>query len=170
MSRAFVSEAAAEASAAALPERPVSAAPNLVTPRGLDLIGAQVARLQALLDGSAPDDPARAATARDLRYWRARRGSAQVVAPAATPTEVAFGTEVTIRRGEVVSVYRVVGEDEADPPAGLLSWTSPLAQSLMGAQPGEVVEVGGGRAPVSVEAVGRGSGAKKGPPPHTPGS
>jgi transcription elongation GreA/GreB family factor len=159
MSRAFVSEAAAEASAAALPERPVSAAPNLVTRRGLDLIDAQVTRLQKLLDGSTPDDPRRAALARDLRYWRARRGSAQVITPAAASAEVAFGTQVTIRRGDLVSVYRVVGEDEADPPGGLLSWTSPLAQSLMGARKGDIVEVGGGRAPVSVEAVEHGPDA-----------
>lgn len=156
MSRAFVSEAAAEASAALLPERPVSAAPNLVTPHGLELIEAQVTRLQRLLDGSASDDPQRAAAARDLRYWRSRRASAQVIAPAsAEPTEVAFGTRVKIRRGGAASTYRIVGEDEADPPKGLLSWTSPLARSLMGAQPGDIVE-GGDRPPVTVEAVERG--------------
>jgi len=156
MSRAFVSEAAAEASAAILPERPVSTAPNLVTPRGLELIDAELTRLQRLLEGSAPDDPMRGAVARDLRYWRARRASAQVVAPvAATPAEVAFGTRVSIRRGATASTYTIVGEDEADPPKGLLSWTSPLARSLMGAQSGEVVE-GGDRPPVTVEAVERG--------------
>lgn len=156
MSRAFVSEAAAEASAAILPERPVSTAPNLVTPRGLELIDAELTRLQRLLEGSAPDDPARAAVARDLRYWRARRASAQVVAPAAAePAEVAFGTRVSIRRGAAMSSYIIVGEDEANPPKGLLSWTSPLARSLMGAQSGDVVE-GGDRPPVTVEAVERG--------------
>lgn len=156
MSRAFVSEAAAEASAAVLPERPVSAAPNLVTPRGLELIEAQVARLQRLLESVAPDDPQRAVAARDLRYWRSRRASAQVIAPAsAEPTEVAFGTRVKIRRGAAASAYRIVGEDEADPPNGLLSWTSPLARSLMGAQNGDIVE-GGDRPPVTVEAVERG--------------
>lgn len=156
MSRAFVSEVAAEASAAVLPERPVSAAPNLVTPHGLELIDAQITRLQRLLDGSVPDDPQRAAAARDLRYWRSRRASAQVVAPvSAEPTEAAFGTRVRIRRGDVVSAYRIVGEDEADPPAGLLSWTSPLARSLMGAEIGDVVE-GGDRPPVTVVAIERG--------------
>ncbi len=156
MSRAFVSEAAAEASAAILPERPVSAAPNLVTPRGLKLIDAELARLQRLLEGSAPDDPMRAAVARDLRYWRARQASAQLVVPAAAePVEVAFGTRVSIRRGAAVSTYTIVGEDEADPPKGLLSWTSPLARSLMGSQRGDVVD-GGDRPSVTVEAVERG--------------
>ena len=156
MSRAFVSEAAAEASAAVLPERPISTAPNLVTPRGLKLIDAELGRLQRLLEGSAPDDPTRAAVARDLRYWRVRKASAQVMTPAAAkPGEVAFGTRVSIRRGNAVSTYTIVGEDEADPPKGLLSWTSPLARSLMGAQSGDVVE-GGDRPPLTVEAIERG--------------
>jgi transcription elongation GreA/GreB family factor len=157
MSRAFVSEEAAEASAAALPERPVSAAPNLVTPRGLDLIDAQVARLEGLLAEAAPDAPERAGLARELRYWRARRASAQVVAPApGAPDEVAFGTQVTIRRGGASTSYRIVGEDEADPPRGLLSWTSPLAGALMGARAGDVVEFGDGRPAVTVERIERG--------------
>ena len=156
MSRAFVSEAAAEASAAVLPERPVSTAPNLVTPRGLTLIDAELGRLQRLLEGSASDDPTRAAVARDLRYWRIRRASAQMMAPAAAkPGKVAFGARVSIRRGDAASSYTIVGEDEADPPKGLLSWMSPLARSLMGARSGDVVE-GGGRPPVTVEAVERG--------------
>ena len=151
MSRAFVSEERTDANAAALPERPVSAAPNLVTPDGLKHIDAEVIRLQTLLGASASDDPARAGLARDLRYWRARQSSAQVVAPVdGMPEEVAFGTRVTIRRGGSTTTYRIVGEDEADPSRGLLSWTSPLAQSLMGTRAGDEVDVGGGRPAVTV--------------------
>jgi transcription elongation GreA/GreB family factor len=154
MSRAFVSEEAAEANSAVLPERPVSAAPNLVTHRGLELIDTEVARLQKLVGEIAVDHPERAGLARDLRYWRARRASARVVAqPASTPNEVAFGTKVTIRRSGGTISYRIVGEDEADPPNGLLSWTSPLAKSLTGAQAGDVVEVSGGRPSVTVESI-----------------
>jgi transcription elongation GreA/GreB family factor len=154
MSRAFVSEDAAQANSAVLPERPISAAPNLVTHRGLLLIDTAIARLQKLLGELAVDDPERARVARDLRYWRARRASAQVVAvPAGAPNAVAFGTKVTIRRGGSTISYRIVGEDEADPPHGLLSWTSPLAESLMGARAGDVVEVGGGRPAVTVESI-----------------
>ena len=71
------------------------------------------------------------------------------------PDEVAFGTRVTIRRGGGAMSYKIVGEDEADPPNGLLSWTSPLAQSLMGARAGDVVEVGGGRPALTVESIER---------------
>lgn len=154
MSRAFVSEDAAAASAAALPERPVSRLPNLVTPRGLGLIEQRVAELQASLALKEADAPDRPGIARDLRYWRARRASAQLVEPgAAPPAEVAFGTAVTVRRGGTATRYRIVGEDEADPAAGLLSWASPLAAALMGARPGDTVELGGDRPAVTVEAV-----------------
>ena len=38
--------------------------------------------------------------------------------------------------------YRIVGEDEADPSAGTLSYVSPVAQALMGKAIGDVVEAG----------------------------
>ncbi|MBV9784074.1 MAG: GreA/GreB family elongation factor [Acidisphaera sp.] len=157
MSRAFVSEEAAEANAAVLPERPVSTHPNLVTPNGLKLIEDQVSRLQGLLAAAAQDDLDRPRLARDLRYWQARRASARLMdAPTAPPEEVAFGTTVAIRKanGEA-GRYRIVGEDEADPAKGLLGWTAPLAQALLGARMGEVVEVPG-RPAVTVEAIGVG--------------
>lgn len=154
MSRAFVSEDAAAASAAAVPERPVSRLPNLVTPHGLRLIEQRIAELQAALAFTQADAPERPGIARDLRYWRARRASAQLVEPAAAPpTEVAFGTAVTIRREGAAIRYRIVGEDEADPALGLLSWASPLAAALMGASVGDAVELGAGRPAVTVEAV-----------------
>ena len=117
-----------------------------------------MARLQDLRDGSAEDDPARTAAARDLRYWRARRASAEVVPdPAGTPDEVAFGSVVKVRRGDKsTATYRIVGEDEADPREGLLSYTSPLAQALLGAAVGDEVEVGGGRPAVTVKRIGTG--------------
>lgn len=156
MSRAFVNEEAAEAAAAVPPEKPVSAHPNLVTPSGLRLIDEHVARLQAALAGSGPDNENRPRLARDLRYWRARRMSAQVVeAPPRAPQEVAFGAVVTVRRDGTALRYRIVGEDEADPAKGLLSWTSPLAEALLGARVGETVEVSGDRPPVVVEGIER---------------
>ncbi|MDT7953982.1 MAG: GreA/GreB family elongation factor [Acetobacteraceae bacterium] len=157
MSRAFVNEEAAEAAAAVLPEKPVSAHPNLVTSSGLRLIDEHVARLQAALAGSGSDGENRPRLARDLRYWRARRMSAQVVeAPPRAPQEVAFGAVVTVRRDGTALRYRIVGEDEADPAKGLLSWTSPLAKALLGTRIGETVEVGGDRPPVVVEGIERG--------------
>ncbi len=157
MSRAFVNEEAAEASAAILPERAISPRPNLVTPSGSRLIDEHIAQLQASLAGSGPEDESRPRLIRDLRYWRARRATAQVVeSPLRAPREVAFGTTVTVRRGSTALRYRIVGEDEADPAKGLLSRASPLAEALQGARPGETVEVGGDRPSVTVERIDAG--------------
>jgi transcription elongation GreA/GreB family factor len=38
--------------------------------------------------------------------------------------------------------YRIVGEDEADPNRGTISYVSPVARALLGKQVGEVVRVG----------------------------
>jgi len=45
------------------------------------------------------------------------------------------------------------GAPDADPARNLLAWTSPLAQALLGAEPGDTVEPGAGRPPVTVIAV-----------------
>ena len=155
MSRAFVSEETTEANASQLPERPISTAANLVTARGLKLIHDEVDRLQSLLPRTAADDPERARIARDLRYWKARQASAKLIEPpAGVGVEVAFGTKVTIVRDGRAMSYRIVGEDEADPARGLLSWTSPLATALMGGRVDDE-DIGGGRAPVTIERIER---------------
>jgi transcription elongation GreA/GreB family factor len=155
VSRAFVSEESTAATASALPERPVSAGPNLVTARGLALIEAEIARLEKVQSGTESEDLAHLAAVRDLRYWRARRATATVVPPPpAQPAEVAFGCQVTLRPvGGRAVTYRIVGEDEADPAQGLLNWASPLAQALMGAVAGDDVDIGGGRPTVTVQRI-----------------
>ena len=91
----------------------------------------------------AEDRAAQVAIARDLRYWNTRRASAQVVKPPDTPGKVAFGTTVTIERDDGrKQTWRIVGEDEADPAHGTLSYVSPVAQALMGKQIGDVVRAG----------------------------
>src|SRR6478736_8450359 len=123
MSRAFVKQDNEE-SFDDLPERPVSEHPNYVTPHGLALIEAEVARLShAHADAIvAKDRPALARTARDLRYWNARRANAEVISPPADCKEVRFGCTVTLGRGDGrKQTYRIVGEDEADPAQGTLA-------------------------------------------------
>jgi transcription elongation GreA/GreB family factor len=57
---------------------------------------------------------------------------------------VAFGSTVTFSRGDGrVQKYRIVGEDEADPKAGTISFVSPVARVLMGKTVGDVVETSG---------------------------
>jgi transcription elongation GreA/GreB family factor len=51
---------------------------------------------------------------------------------------------VSFRRDDGrVQKYRIVGEDEADPKAGTISFVSPVARALMGKAVGDVVESSG---------------------------
>lgn len=57
---------------------------------------------------------------------------------------VAFGTTVTFEREDGrVQTYRIVGEDEADPKAGSISYVSPVAWLLSGKRVGDVVTLNG---------------------------
>jgi len=81
---------------------------------------------------------------RDLRYWSARRASAQLTEPAPDGEVVQFGRTVDVERGDGRrQTFRIVGEDEADPAAGSISYVSPLARALMGRSVGDVVSVAG---------------------------
>jgi transcription elongation GreA/GreB family factor len=153
MSRAFVREDD-QVQPEGPPELKVSNLPNWVTPRGLEMIDA---RLKALEDALAagPDEADGAWIRRDLRYWTHQRASAQLAAPLPAKVEaVAFGARVSLsRNGAPPEVVEIVGEDEADPSQGKVSWASPLARALMGAAVGEVVELGGRQPPVEIEVL-----------------
>ena len=148
MSRAFVKEDDSTPPPPPL-ERPVSSAPNLVTPRGARLIDEEVDKLEAALSGE-PDDEKAAPIRRDLNYWLARRASARLVEPDSDPTAAGFGTLVRILRGGKESEILIVGEDEADPDSGRIAWTSPLARALEEGEPGDVVELSAGGRTVPV--------------------
>ena len=135
MSRAFVKETAESAPP---PERMVDDGPNLVTPQGLAQIDAHVARIEAAMK-TEPNVLLRETLARDLRYWEIRKASAQPAQPAADGT-VGFGSTVTIARNGRRQTFRIVGVDEADAGAGLISFRSPLAAAILGARPGDIVE------------------------------
>jgi transcription elongation GreA/GreB family factor len=56
---------------------------------------------------------------------------------------VQFGSTVTLLRSDGRRVtYRIVGEDEADPARGTVSYVSPLARALIGKVPGDTVRMG----------------------------
>jgi transcription elongation GreA/GreB family factor len=138
MSRAFVKETEG---GAPLPDRPISPHRNLVTGRGLKLIEEAVARYQGELARAtaAADREAIGRAARELRYWTARLGTAEVIDPDPEGERVAFGTAATVRRADgSEATFQIVGEDEADPVAGRIAWTTPVAQALLGSEPGEV--------------------------------
>ena len=145
MSSAFVKEPEGGEAFEDLPDRPISPHPNFVTQEGLALIEAELTRLheEHAAAQAAEDKVGLAKTARDLRYWTARRNTAQVVHPPSDATAVHFGSTVTIEREEGrQQTYRIVGEDEADPTRGTLSYVSPLARALTGKAVGDVVQAG----------------------------
>jgi transcription elongation GreA/GreB family factor len=149
MSRAFVKDQ--DAYLEDLPERPVSEYPNDVTEAGLAQIEhALAAASEAYANAQASADRAAlAATARDLRYWTARRATARVVPAPADRSEVRFGTLVTIVRDDGrEQTFRIVGEDEADPARGSISHVSPLARAMYGKSVGDVVQAGAGKAEI----------------------
>jgi transcription elongation GreA/GreB family factor len=144
MSKAFTKETDAGEVYDDLPDRPVSPH-NLVTPKGLELIEAELAHLhkEHAAAHDAEDRPKLAKINRDLRYWTSRRATAQVMEPPSDAAEVHFGSTVTILREDGRrQTYRIVGEDEADPSHGTLSYVSPVAQALMGKQVGDTVQAG----------------------------
>ena len=144
MSIAFVREKEGGEAFEDLPDRPISPHTNFVTRQGLEQIEAEVARLEAEASALDRDDKAgNARVARDLRYWSARRNSAQLVEKVEGDT-VHFGSTVTVvREDDKRQTYHIVGEDEADPTKGSLSYVSPLAKALTGKSLGDSVEVNG---------------------------
>lgn len=145
MSRAFVRET--DDAPEELRERPISPHPNLVTARGLAQIEEQLRTLEASREEAraAGDKPRAARIERDLRYWTQRRVSAQRVEPTEATGVVRFGMRVTLRDANGERRYRIVGEDEADPSEGTISWTSPVARALLGRELGDEVALPAGR-------------------------
>lgn len=142
MSKAFTRETDDEDR---LPDRPVSPHRNLVTATGLARIEETVARLdeERAAAQAASDLAALARIERDLRYWRARRASAELAADPHGADEVRFGSSVTVERPDGRrQTWRIVGEDEADPARGTLSHVSPVARALLGGRVGDLVEAG----------------------------
>jgi transcription elongation GreA/GreB family factor len=162
MSVAFTRDEDHEAAAANLPDRPVSPHPNLVTPEGLIQLEAAFAEAKAAYTSAQTsglineDRTAMARATRDLRYYTARLGSAQRIDPVIAPDRVVFGCTVTIEReaknaeDRRVQTFRIVGEDEADPNKGSVSYVSPLARALLGKEAGDEVQLAG----ASVEITG----------------
>jgi transcription elongation GreA/GreB family factor len=146
MSVAFTKEdSAATASETMLPDRPISEHPNLVTADGLKALQQQLAEAQAAIEAASGIDDVnekrrqQALPLRDAHYLAERVRTAQVIDAPTSTDVVAFGSTVTFRRDDGrVQTYRIVGEDEADPKAGTISFVSPVARLLMGKAVGDV--------------------------------
>jgi transcription elongation factor GreB len=91
--------------------------------------------------------------------WLSRRmKDAKVVDPAAQPErhKVWFGATVTlVDEDDKERIVTLVGEDETDPAAGSIAWSSPIGQAIRGASVGNVrrVTLPGGERELEVVAI-----------------
>jgi transcription elongation GreA/GreB family factor len=146
MSKAFTRED--DGGIEALPDLPQSANPNYITPAGLAALRDRLAQAEARQEDfrARRDEVAvgldLAKAERDVRFLRERiRRGIEIDPKSQPPGVVAFGAEVEVMDADgTTSVFRIVGEDEADAAAGRISAFSPLARVLLGGRVGDVAD------------------------------
>lgn len=134
-------------------ELPLPPGPNLVTARGLKLMGSKIEALEAAIAAEA-DDVAREVLKRELRYWNTRQTTA-IVAPLPEGEEIAFGARITFMLNGAKRTIDLVGSDEADPAANRIAFTAPLAAAMIGAGVGDTLDFNGKPDAIEIVAVGR---------------
>lgn len=151
MSRAFVKDDAPEGPVLVPPRAPLPpGTPNYVTPEGMARLLEERRSLEAersRVQARHRDDPDRprqlAVLAGRMADLTGRIESAHLVDPAGQPRdEVRFGATVTVRtvsggRPGLVRRFSLVGVDEAEPSAGRVAFTAPIARALVGHRVGE---------------------------------
>lgn len=159
LSVAFTKEESAEtASETLLPDRPISPHANLVTEEGFKALELQLRAARDAYEAAQSIEEINerrrqsAIPLRDVRYFAERVRTARIVPLPSSNDTVAFGCTVTFRREDGrVQKFRIVGEDEADPNAGSISYVSPVAKSLMGKAVGDIV--GSGSQEIEIAAI-----------------
>lgn len=153
MSRAFTKEDDAQQPPiipprAALPP----GTPNYVTPKGLELLRAELAALEAERAQAEANRDHDADRTRQLSLFNgrlsdltARIASAKVVDPRQQPaSEVRFGATVTLRtvsggKPGLERKFTLVGVDEASVAEGKVGFVAPIAKAVQGAKLGQRV-------------------------------
>ena len=141
MSRAFVKENDLEHAGIDVPERPISAEKNYVTPNGLKelennilLLEQEKNKLSNTSDYS--NKQKKSQLERDLRYFIKRLESAILVNPDdQDKNKVLFSAFVQVENelGDI-SKFQIVGEDESNIKLNKIAYTSPLAKALIGSK------------------------------------
>jgi transcription elongation factor GreB len=146
MSRAFVKEPDGDQADTELPDKPQSGLPNYITVQGLAVLKERLAAMQQEYDSLKADESLASKNRikllnQELRYLQQRVQSAIPIDPAQQPTDsIHFGATVEmLDADDQAYTFTIVGEDEAEPDQGKISWASPLAKALMGKQVDDVV-------------------------------
>ena len=132
-------------------ELPIPPGPNYVTPLGLAQIETRVAELEAAIAIGGTEDQLKPLK-RDLRYWR-RRQSSTIPAPQPAPGVVGIGTTVSFTLRDKRQTMTITGHDEADPAAGKIAFSSPLARALLGNSAGDFADFNGAEDAIEIAAV-----------------
>jgi transcription elongation factor GreB len=170
VSRAFVKEGdGPEVLARPEPVLPEGAR-NHITPAGAAAFHRRLAEAQAergALGESGLDVSRKAELDAEIRWLERRIATFVVTEPPPHPVRVGFGTVMTLENDGGRRVVRIVGVDEADPASGAISWISPLARVLHGAEVGDQVTVDtpGGTEDWEVVAIESLAGSGAGEPP-----
>ncbi|SFF82800.1 Transcription elongation factor, GreA/GreB family [Novosphingobium sp. CF614] len=133
-------------------ELPIPPGPNLVTARGLARIRARVAELEDLMQGLHDENAVKAAR-RELRYWSTRQATARLM-DKPDGSCVAFGCKVTFAMNGKQRTITIVGDDEADPAAGLLSFSAPLSRAMMNAEVADKLDFTGKPEAIEIIEIG----------------
>ena len=139
MSRAFVKENDLEHAGIDVPERPISAEKNYVTPDGLMELKEKISNLEeerkkSSLTTDSINKQKKLQLERDLRYFIKRLESAILVNPDdQDKNKVLFSAFVRVENelGEILN-FQIVGEDEANVKENKIAYNSPLAKALIG--------------------------------------
>ena len=132
-------------------ELPIPPGPNLVTPRGLALIRVRVDELETAAAAEG-DEETRKRIERDLRYWRTRLATAEL-APAPGDGEAGIGSRVGFSLAGRERTITITGHDEADPDAGLIAFSAPLARAIMGLAEGDLGDFNGAEEAIEITSV-----------------
>lgn len=129
MSKAFVNESVeAPEEDAPLPPRASERLP--ITPAGLARLRAELEALGARGEGAT----------RRARVIEQILGGVYPQEPTLVDGAVGFGTRVNVEdEAGATRTWVIVGPDEADPAAGRIGSTSPIARALLGRRAGDVV-------------------------------
>jgi transcription elongation GreA/GreB family factor len=133
-------------------ELPIPLGPNLVTARGLAQIQAKLVALETLVQG-LEDDAAVKLARRELRYWSTRQATARLMEKP-DGSCVTFGCRVTFMMNGKQRTIAIVGDDEAEPAAGKLSFSAPLSRAMLDAEVGDRLDFAGRSEAIEIVAIG----------------